>query len=422
MISLIGLSTLHAEDFYWKGTSTNINAASSWVGNNKPDFTGSAAENDVWNFNVTGSSPNISSPNIRLAGFYFQPNSGAFNISGNSPLDVYGFTVGSTTYAIYNNTANTQTFSTNGAVKFHGSALTFETGTGKLLFSASTDFTQVQQMVFTGQGNTEFTGNVNVNSVRWQFSNSGVNDVRVAFNSAEELIIDGGSTTTFHQNTSVNNSGTLVTNFSVAHFNSTFNSNKLTVDYGAKVYIGGNASHNGGIDLKCGTLLLKSSNVIGNHNLNAMGGIFNLQGFSEGLNNLSLSVNSMVDFGSGAGANSLNFQGAGAFASGKMLTVMNWTSGDSFQVLNISNSKAQQVRFYGDYGVQGVGFYQAQLNGNTLTPGNFLYATAPDMINCVPVPVPEPSTYIMGGALMIALTCFEWRRRRAQKSSPNVGA
>lgn len=403
---------LHAQDYYWDGSNnSNINSASNWAGNNKPSFNISS---EVWNFDTAViNSPNVNQPNVKMGGYHFRSGSGGYSITGSQVYDVYGFNVGGQNYAIYNDTANTQTINNSGLIKFHGSNLGFHTGTGKIKITATSDYTQTTRTFVDGDGDIEFTGSVNVNSVRFQFSNSGVNDIRVAFNSAEELVIDGGSTTTFHQNTSVNNSGTLVTNFSVAHFDSTFNSNKLTIAHGAKVYIGGSASHNGGIDLKCGTLLIKKSNAIGNHNLNFQGGIFNMQGFSEGLNNLSLSKNSTIDFGAGAGSNSLNFQGAGSFASGTMLTVLNWQNGDQFQVLNIGSSKAQQVRFYGDFG-SGLGFYQAQLNGNTLRPGSFLYENAPDALNCVPQPVPEPSTYLMGGALMIALGWIELRRRSAK--------
>ncbi|MEO0793621.1 MAG: hypothetical protein AAFX93_00580 [Verrucomicrobiota bacterium] len=408
---LIASGNVFAQDFDWDGSqSTDITNDANWVGNNKPTF---SSQTEVWNFDTAVSnSPSINQPNLVLGGFHFRSNSGAYSITGNQVYNVFGFDENGTTYAVFNDNANIQTISNSGNINFHGTDLSFETGDGGIHFTGSTDYTNTTRTIFTGNGNMEFSGTINVNSVRFQFSNSGQNDVRVAFNSAEELVIDGGSTTTFFQNTSVNNSGTLVTNFSVARFNSTFNSNELVIDNGAEVYISGNATHNGGIDLLCGTLLLERSNPIGNHNLNAMGGVFNLQGFNENLNSLSLSENSTIDFGSSSGNNSLSFQGAGTFTTGTMLTVLNWENGDSFQVLNIGSTNAQQVRFYGDFGADGLGFYQANLNGNTLSPGNFLYATAPDHINCVPTQVvPEPSTYIFGGVLLIG-SLFEFRRRR----------
>lgn len=410
---------LHAQNYYWNGSSSNINAASNWQSNNKPTFTSSS---EIWNFNVSAVNPFIDANNLDMAGFRFS-NGVTYNIGANRDYDIFGFNVSGTTYAVLNETANTQTIanSSGGGIKFFGSELNFGTGTGKIVFDSRADFNGSAQTNVIGQGSFDFKQDVNINSKNFSFSNSGVNDIRNNFNSANQLVLDGGSTTTFHGQVTNTNS-TTVSNFTVVHFDSTFNSNKLTIESGAKVYLGGNATHNSGIDLKCGTLLLKKSNAIGNYTLNAMGGIFNLQGFSEDLNSLSLSKNSTIDFGAAAGANNLTFNNTGAFTAGTYMTVLNWQAGDKLQINNMNGAQSQ-VLFYGNYG-SGVGFYTAVYSGNILTPGS-LSMIDPGQINCVPVPVPEPSTYLMGGALLIALGAFEWRRRgtkQAQKSSPIVGA
>lgn len=415
IVMCISTGLLHAQNYYWDGSqNSQISNKNNWVGGNQPTFSSSS---EVWNFALpVTNNVNVNQPNVDLAGFHFRPGSGSYTISNSQVYEVFGFNVGGETYAIYNDTANTQTLS-GSTVKFYGTDLNFHTGTGKLVFNASSEFSQAQRMHFVGQGSTEFNATINVNSVRYQFSNSGTNTVNVNLNSAVELLVDGGGVSTFNGTVSVSNGLTSVSNGSTAIFNSTVNTQKLEVTSGAKIYLNnGNTSVNQGIDIKCGTLLLSRSNVTDN-TINAMGGIFNMQGFSESnLQSLTLSKNSTFDFGSTSGSNRLHFNGAGTFTSGTMLTVMNWQQGmDTFEVLNIGNSKAQQIRFYGDYG-SGLGFYQATLNGNTLTPGNFLYANAPDPLNCVPAPVPEPSTYLMGGALMIALGYFELRRRRRLRS------
>lgn len=421
LASLVAIAApLHGQNFYWEGNSNNINAASNWRSNDKPSFSN---QNAIWTFEGAYTSPYIGADNLDMAGYYFRGNSGAYNIGANRDYDIFGFSVSGTTYAIFNDTALSQTISNSsgGGIKFFGTELNIATGTGKVIINSRTDFNGSNQTNIIGAGSFELIGDANINSKNFTFSNSGVNDIRNNFNSSNQLILNGGSTTTFHGQVT-NTTSTTVSNNTVVHFDSTFNSNKLTIESGAKVYMGGNATHNSGIDLKCGTLLLKKSNAIGNYQLNAMGGIFNLQGYSEGLNGLSLTKNSTIDFGSAAGANSLNFNNTGSFTAGTYLTVLNWQSGDTLQINNM-NGKQSQVLFYGNYG-SGLGFYNANYGGNILTPGA-LSMIDPGLINCVPVPVPvpEPGTYLMGGALLIALVTFEWRRRRKnQKSSPIVGA
>ncbi|WP_309382472.1 hypothetical protein [Cerasicoccus frondis] len=404
---------LYAGNHYWDGKSGNINANSNWV--MPPGKPSDSDQTAIWNFNTASVAPSlIDVNNLDLAGFHYS-NNVTFSISANRDYEIYGFydSGTATTYAIWNDTANTQTLTNTATIKFLSTAnpLTIETGSGRIVFNASLEFSNSSQTTVTGSGGVTMSKSVNINGKNFTFSNSGTNTVSSSFNSANLLTFDGGGTTTFNGDVT-NTTSTTVSNFSVVHFNGVVNSNKLTIESGAKVYMGGNATHNSGIDLKCGTLLLKKSNVIGNYTINAMGGIFNLQGYSEGLQGLTLTKNSTIDFGSASGANSLDFGNTGSFTSGAYLTILNWQSGDTLKIGNLGSTRAQQVLFYGDYG-SGVGFYTAVYNNGShiLTPGS-LSTIDPGAINCVPVPVPEPSTYLMGGALMLALGAYEVQRRK----------
>ncbi len=154
------------------------------------------------------------------------------------------------------------------------------------------------------------------------------------------------------------------------------------------------------VRLTSGTLLLGASNVLGNSTkLNLNGGTLGLGGFSEGsagaagLGDMSLSGTSVLDFGSGAGANLITFGGVGTHTSGA-LQVSDYENGsDHLYFIGASSD------FTGAFG-------QAEVSFN----GNSGYAAINFGSYYEIVPVPEPAT-IFGAAGVLGLIAFRERRR-----------
>ncbi len=179
--------------------------------------------------------------------------------------------------------------------------------------------------------------------------------------------------------------------------------------------VNGSLSGTSSVNINAGTLLLGTSNVINDSaavklgTAGVSGGTLKSGGFSEfagagngtgaGLGALTLNESSNIDFGSGTSV--LWFSGIGTFASGKTLTVDNWsgisaTGGGTDQLRFTSDPSAvlSQISFTGFGGATEVFF----ANG-----GQSYYEI---------VPVPEPSTTaLLGSFALLALVGFRERKR-----------
>ncbi len=152
-----------------------------------------------------------------------------------------------------------------------------------------------------------------------------------------------------------------------------------------------------------GTLSLAQANQIGdNVNLVLNGGTLSFTGTatSESLGTLSLTENSVIDFG---GTNMiLTFSGIGSFTAGKTLTILNWSGSGSGGGLD-------QLRF-----TNGAG-----LSDTVKSQIYFAYNNAPDWGNGQNYPVgvneltpgPEPPTLWGGLSLLAWVLGYEYRRR-----------
>lgn len=129
-----------------------------------------------------------------------------------------------------------------------------------------------------------------------------------------------------------------------------------------------------------GTLLLGSDNRIASGtDMRLVGATFATGGFSQNLNNLTLTADSIIDFGSGASV--LAFNSASGWTSGSTLTIVNWSGdylsgGSTDRLLFGANNSGylNQVQFKDPFGLP-PGIYPGRLIG-------------PEV-----VPVPEPATW-----------------------------
>jgi len=131
-----------------------------------------------------------------------------------------------------------------------------------------------------------------------------------------------------------------------------------------------------------------------------------LNGNSETITNLTLTANSTIDFSGVSGTFTINNLDLGGFT----LTIHNWdgslNGGGAEQFIvngSITNGTlADDIQFYSDTGGtplgNGAGDWSTQLGSNEVLPTS------------VPV-VPEPSTWLWGGGLIVIVVWHVWRRR-----------
>lgn len=166
------------------------------------------------------------------------------------------------------------------------------------------------------------------------------------------------------------------------------------------------------ININNGTLLLGGSNNINNSvAVELGGGTLNTGGFDERVDTLTLSASSTIDLGAGASVLEFADSSAVSWTSGTVLTISNWsgslTGGGTDQVIfrnssaSLTATQVSQIRFLNPAGLS-AGTYGAQI----LTNGEI-----------VPVPVPEPSTIIIGGLLAFVGLGDVYRRYRKHKQA-----
>jgi autotransporter-associated beta strand protein len=180
-----------------------------------------------------------------------------------------------------------------------------------------------------------------------------------------------------------------------------------------KLVVSGNLSGSTQVNVSGGSLQLGASNVInGSAAVNLSGGNFNTGGFSQGdaatvgLGLLTVSANSVIDFGATAGSQ-LMFAGVGTHPAGT-LSIENWSGtpmqagGASDDRLMFAGNSAALQTFENLYAQSDISF-----NGVQGYEGIQLDATHFEI-----TAVPEPSsTVVISGATLIALATYRGRRR-----------
>ena len=172
-----------------------------------------------------------------------------------------------------------------------------------------------------------------------------------------------------------------------------------------------------------GTLLLTSSSGVSTNRINnnatltLAGGTFNTGGFSEGtvsgttptqgIGALTLTASSTLDLGNGASNVTFANSSAGAWTSGTVLSIYDWTGntagGGTDKVFfgndatGLTGAQLSQVAFYSDAGSTLLG------NAQILSDGEI-------------VPVPEPAT-VLGGILLVGAAFYRGLRRRSTREA-----
>ncbi len=269
------------------------------------------------------------------------------------------------------NTSGTNTYS--GAIYMDGNLTVQTTNAGGTLAITNTgDGVDIknQTLTVTGPGTTTIERLRNINPAQ-----TGA----LVKNGSGTLSLIGSAANDYRGNTTVN-AGTL-------ELNKTAGTNAIAF---------GTVTVNTG-----GTLLLSQDNQIANTvNMTLAGGTFNTGGNSETLGNLSLTANSIIDFGSGASI--LTFANFSA-TPGTSLTIQNWTG------VHHTPGGTDQLIFTGT-GLPAAGIYYDSLFNFSGHPVGYRVIAVSGGFEVVPIP--EPSTYAALCLIAILAAAIEIRRRR----------
>jgi hypothetical protein len=394
--------SLNAATYTWdggSGSNSNWQTGSNWVGDAAPAH-GSGAH--VFEFGGNNRlTNNANSGGWTLGALSFSSTAGAFNLTGGE------LTIGAG--GVTNTSSNTQVIANqvkldttqiwnaaNGALTFNG----YVGGNGKTLtLNGANAITFNNQLNGTGTLNIGGSGNRTFNG----------------YTSATTL--NAGGTGTSNYNAQVNTTTVNVT--SGTHlFNSSVNVTNLYLT-GGTTTLGGSASKNientvvnGGTlimartggDAINGSLVVNDGGIVvfqGDDQIPAWtsvtlneGSTLYLGDTSQTFANLTITGDSVIDFGSGGSELNITYGGID-IADNITLTIINWNEANG-DVFAGANPGAPVVNIqYADS--EGNVYATGTWGGNHITPGT---------------PVPEPSTYglaMLGAGIGIVL----WRRRKS---------
>jgi len=349
------------------------NVSISGTGNLEFQGGATVANNFTLNSNGTGALDgalqNISNNNtvtgqVTLAGnSRIQSDSGTLSLTGNVGLAANTLNVGGA-----GNTAISGIVSGTGGLT--------KDGAGDLRLNAANTFT----------GNTT----VNVGSLTYGTNNVLTNNNVVSLGSLGTLNLNNFTDTIG----SVSGSGLL-------DFGSS-GTGALTLSSGTSLF-SGQLLGTGELVIGSGaTFTLGADFTNSNLKITLAGGTLNLNGYDFTLGNLSITGNSIIDFGTAVGGSTLSVQNVSFANTGLTLNVNNWT--DAVDYFLSANNPG---------GTQGTApLNQIVFNSPTFT-GN---ATRWQSFDTQITPVPEPSTY---GAMFVGagLAFFGWRRWRRKRAA-----
>ncbi len=361
-------ASLRAANIIWDGGGgtgawgTKFN----WSGNKVPASTDSV----TFNAASAGSQYNISlGTNRTTQGVTFS------SAAGTNYFTIGGFTLSINSGGITNNDAQTQVFNSGIYVN---SAQTWNASAGGLTFAGAVGLQT--NLTITGAATTTVSGVI---------ANGATAAGTLTKAGAGTLVLSGANTYSGATNVSA---GTL----QLGANDALSSSSAVTIASGATVDLGGyNAtlgaiSGAGALQMSGGALTLGSGMNFASGSMVMNGGTLNLAGFTSSLGSLSITADSILDFGS-VGSSVLTL-GSLSISSGVTLTIQNWTDAvDYFYSLaNPGSTNLGRIVF-------------SNYPGSTVT-----WQSWDNQIT----PVPEPGAY---GALLIAASmAFAglFRRRR----------
>jgi len=440
---MLGSLCLKATTYTWDGGGTNNNwsTANNWAGNSTPTSNADVVFAGTLRLNVT------SQWGTNLNSITFASGAGAFTISGG------GYSLGAG--GITNNSSNTETINDQISLSANqtwtaasGSIVTgtsyFNANSHNLTLAGSHDITMggqvanVATLSLTGSGNRTFTSTSTLSATTLNVSNTGTNTFAGQVNtttinlssgtsnftntgtSAQAgsggLNISGNANATFSGQVAGGSGGINVSSSGDVTFNGNITGGNLTLNGTGTTTIHGASNNISTTTVNNGTLIMDSSGTSTNGNLIVnSGGTVIMAGdnqvpawtnitLNEGstlllgdttqtITNLTITGDSVIDFGDGGSA--LNISSI-TVTNDAILTIVNWNSAvDTFISSGNATSQAVQV-YYPDTGTTGT--YTS--GSGTITPGG--------------TPVPEPATYgflLMGSGVALAF-CFRRRQGR----------
>ena len=260
--------------------------------------------------------------------------------------------------------------------------------------------TSGNHLTLAGAGNIVTNQNIN-GSGNLTLSGSGDRTITGSQLNAANIVVSGSGNVTF--DTQINasggsftQSGNATTTFSGSG-NNYFNSVNITDGTVVLAQTGGASIHtNGAVTISGAEVVFQTDNQITEWTNVTLGdgAVFDLGDTDQAIHNLTITGDSIIDFGTGGSTldvNNLNFDGD------YTLTIQNWNSSvDSFlATINPGSGNLPRIVFEG--------FGEATWSGGTLTPGT---------------PVPEPASF--GLLALGSLTAFAAARRRRRPPPSGV--